>query len=311
MAEQQQAPTTNQVARGSRLQTVVTAAAFAAGVVGGGLGDYYLRNPPPAAVYFSPQGGCTKAIVEEIKGAKSDIRVQAFILTAPDIVDALIQAHGRDVRVRVLLDKGWLDRSSSSSILARQISAQGVTVQVDDQPGKAHNKVIIIDDRKVITGSFNFTKPAEDENRENVVILSDPGVCARYLQNWERLWGVSRPLQPNPQPNALTPITPEEALKRLNQSCVVEMKVMSVGTFNDLIFLNSRQDHSAGDNFYFVIYPEGTPKRFANHEAFLPYAQGLVGKTVRVSGTVTKPNNGGLQIQVKTPAQVLRFPDGD
>lgn len=37
----------------------------------------------------------------------------------------------------------------------------------------------------VLTGSFNFTKAAEESNAENVLVLKDPDLAARYLANWE------------------------------------------------------------------------------------------------------------------------------
>lgn len=49
----------------------------------------------------------------------------------------------------------------------------------------AHNKVMIIDDRIVITGSFNFTKAAEEKNAENLLIIDSPALAAKYVANFE------------------------------------------------------------------------------------------------------------------------------
>jgi len=49
-----------------------------------------------------------------------------------------------------------------------------------------HNKVMIIDGATVITGSFNFTKAAEEKNAENLLIIRDPGLAKFYMENWER-----------------------------------------------------------------------------------------------------------------------------
>ena len=58
-------------------------------------------------------------------------------------------------------------------------------VRIDDAPAIAHNKVIILDDRTVLTGSFNFTKSADTVNAENVVVLESSTVAAWFNQNWE------------------------------------------------------------------------------------------------------------------------------
>ena len=56
---------------------------------------------------------------------------------------------------------------------------------IDANHAIAHNKVIVIDGETVVTGSFNFTKAAQEKNAENVLIIRDPAVAAQYAQNWE------------------------------------------------------------------------------------------------------------------------------
>ena len=51
-----------------------------------------------------------------------------------------------------------------------------------------HHKVIIIDDHTVITGSFNFSRSAEKNNDENIVILRNAAIAELYLQEWQRIW---------------------------------------------------------------------------------------------------------------------------
>ena len=54
------------------------------------------------------------------------------------------------------------------------------------KPAIAHNKVMIIDDKEVITGSFNFTDAAQKRNAENVVFISDTKLAKEYAQNWAK-----------------------------------------------------------------------------------------------------------------------------
>ena len=66
---------------------------------------------PQIAVYFSPHGGCTDAIVKELDAAKESVLVQAYEFTSAPIAKALMEAHKRGVKVQVILDKGqWTDR---------------------------------------------------------------------------------------------------------------------------------------------------------------------------------------------------------
>jgi len=133
--------------------------------------------------YFSPNGGCTQAVVESLDGAKKSVLVQAYSFTSAPIAKALVAAKKRGVDVRVILDKSQrTERYSGASFLANE----GVPVSIDAAHRIAHNKVMVIDGQQVITGSFNFTKSAEEGNAENVLlILHAPELAARYTANWK------------------------------------------------------------------------------------------------------------------------------
>jgi phosphatidylserine/phosphatidylglycerophosphate/cardiolipin synthase-like enzyme len=135
-------------------------------------------------VYFSPGGGCADAIVKAIESATNNIRVQAYEFTSPKIAQALITAKARGVNVRMLLDKN--QQSDRSQYDAKRFLRQArINIRLDKAHAIAHNKVIIIDGTKVITGSYNFTKAAENENAENVLIISNPAIAAQYMTNWQ------------------------------------------------------------------------------------------------------------------------------
>lgn len=131
---------------------------------------------------FSPHGGCTEAIVQELNNAKKSIYIQAYSFTSTPIAKALIDAHRRGVTVEAILDKSnRTDRYSSATFL----SNQGARVWIDGDHGIAHNKVMLIDDVTIITGSFNFSKAAEDSNAENLLIIKNyPDLSKKYLENW-------------------------------------------------------------------------------------------------------------------------------
>ena len=61
----------------------------------------------------------------------------------------------------------------------------GIQTLIDNQHAIAHNKVIVIDRATVITGSFNFTKAAEQKNAENLLILHDKTLAKQYAENWK------------------------------------------------------------------------------------------------------------------------------
>jgi phosphatidylserine/phosphatidylglycerophosphate/cardiolipin synthase-like enzyme len=135
------------------------------------------------AVYFSPDGGCTEAIVNEIRHAKSEIYVQAYSFTSVPIAKALVDAHKRGIKVEVILDKSQKkERYTSATFLANA----GIPTYIDSIHAIAHNKIMVIDKEIVITGSFNFTKAAEEKNAENLLILKSKELASQYLMNWTK-----------------------------------------------------------------------------------------------------------------------------
>jgi phosphatidylserine/phosphatidylglycerophosphate/cardiolipin synthase-like enzyme len=138
-------------------------------------------NNVPTQVYFSPNGGCTDAIVKEIAGAKTEILVQAYSFTSASIAKALVDAHKRGVKVEAILDKSQRTQKYSSATF---LANSRIPTFIDAQHAIAHNKIMIIDKTTVITGSFNFTKAAEEKNAENLLIIKSKELAGLYIENW-------------------------------------------------------------------------------------------------------------------------------
>lgn len=133
-------------------------------------------------VYFSPHGGATEAIVNEINNAQAEILVQAYSFTSTTIAKALIEAKKRGIRVEAVLDKSQRSEKYSS---ADFIAHAGIPTFIDNNHAIAHNKIIIIDKQVLITGSFNFSKAAEERNAENLLVINgNKPVVERYIQNF-------------------------------------------------------------------------------------------------------------------------------
>lgn len=140
-------------------------------------------NNTPAQVYFSPNGGCTDAIVKEISKAKSEILVQAYSFTSKEIAKALVDAHKRGVHTEIILDKSNRSQKYSAADFTHNM---GIPTYIDAEHQIAHSKIMVIDKGTVITGSFNFTKAAEDKNAENILILKSKELAKLYIDNWNK-----------------------------------------------------------------------------------------------------------------------------
>jgi phosphatidylserine/phosphatidylglycerophosphate/cardiolipin synthase-like enzyme len=138
-------------------------------------------NNTPARICFSPHGGCTEAMVKEIDGARSEILMEAYSFTSREIASAILKAHKRGVNVEIILDKSNRSARYSSGDFTAHM---GIPTYINAAYAIAHNKIMIIDREIVITGSFNFTKAAEEKNAENLLILRNKDLAGIYLTNW-------------------------------------------------------------------------------------------------------------------------------
>jgi len=133
-------------------------------------------------VYFSPKGGCTEAIVNEIRTAKETIYVQAYSFTSAPIAQALVDAAMRGVQVEVILDKSQRSERYSQANMVYQAN---ISTLIDARHAIAHNKIILLDRKVIITGSFNFSKNAEENNAENLLIIKGhPELVKQYEANY-------------------------------------------------------------------------------------------------------------------------------
>jgi phosphatidylserine/phosphatidylglycerophosphate/cardiolipin synthase-like enzyme len=137
--------------------------------------------PQGVQVYFSPVGGATDAVVDALNHATNTVLVQAYSFTSAPIAKALVDAQRRGVKVHVILDKSQRTEKYSE---ADFLQHEGIPTRIDAQHAIAHNKIMILDDDVVLTGSFNFTKAAEEHNAENLLVINDPALAKRYTENW-------------------------------------------------------------------------------------------------------------------------------
>jgi len=138
-------------------------------------------SAPTWQVYFSPRGGATTATVWALHQAEKSILVQAYSFTSAPIAEALVRALKKGVEVQVTLDRSQrTEKYSAADFLANP----GILTTIDVAHPIAHNKVMIIDGKIVITGSFNFTRAAEERNTENLLIIHDDQLATRYAVNW-------------------------------------------------------------------------------------------------------------------------------
>ena len=140
------------------------------------------RAPPSITCHFSPKGGCTDMVVREIQNARHEVLVLAYSFTSKGIAQALVDAKMRGLNVEIILDHSHEIEDHSDLPFFLE---QGLAPMIDPAHAIAHNKVMIIDGRTLVTGSFNFTHQAEVENAENLLILKGyPDLVVAYRKDF-------------------------------------------------------------------------------------------------------------------------------
>jgi phosphatidylserine/phosphatidylglycerophosphate/cardiolipin synthase-like enzyme len=139
----------------------------------------------PVEVYFSPEDGVAKHVLQRLAAANSSIYFMTFSYTADAISDAMIAKVRAGLTVRGVFET---QNAGGSGADFNRLQQGGVDVLEDGNCYILHHKVIVIDERTVITGSYNFTSSAERDNDENLVIVDDPALARSYLSEFERVY---------------------------------------------------------------------------------------------------------------------------
>lgn len=139
--------------------------------------------PMDIRVYFSPNGGCLRAIVQEINRAKKNIKILAYRFTSRIMIRALAKARQRGVEIEAVLDG---ERTRDRFSRHEDLKKAGVELYLDYSVKHMHDKVMMFDSTTVITGSYNFTTLAERGNSENILVIRSPYIYRRYLSHFHQ-----------------------------------------------------------------------------------------------------------------------------
>jgi phosphatidylserine/phosphatidylglycerophosphate/cardiolipin synthase-like enzyme len=139
----------------------------------------------PIEVLFAAEDNVISRLTPLVKNAQHSIRFMAFSFTHDDLGQAVLDRFKAGVDVQGIFETRGSETEYSE--LARLYCA-GAPVRQDGNPGTFHHKVFVIDDQMVITGSLNFSDNADENNDENVIIITHRDIAAQYLQEFERGW---------------------------------------------------------------------------------------------------------------------------
>ncbi len=138
-----------------------------------------------AEAYFTPGADGPVRIASLVRSARRALDICVFTITDDRIARAVLEAHRRGVRVRIVTDDDKaFDRGSDIERLERA----GIEVRTDRSEAHMHHKFALFDNRILLTGSYNWTRSAAGDNQENFVVIDDPNLVKAFARTFEQLW---------------------------------------------------------------------------------------------------------------------------
>ena len=134
--------------------------------------------------YFCPEDRCAEQVKKELNKAVREIYFMTFSFTHDGIANILLIKHKEGVLVRGVMEARQISEHSKFAVL----SYQQVDVLKDANPNSMHHKVFIVDNQTVVTGSFNPSKGGDERNDENLLIIHDEKIAAKYLDEFEKVY---------------------------------------------------------------------------------------------------------------------------
>ena len=134
---------------------------------------------------FSPGPACLNEIQRQLGNARTAVEICVFTITDDRITDAIIRAHQKGVKVRVLTDD---DKSCDLGSDIERLRDAGIPCATDTSPAHMHHKFAVFDGARLLSGSFNWTRGATEMNEENLLVTADPGLVAPYARRFAELW---------------------------------------------------------------------------------------------------------------------------
>jgi len=143
------------------------------------------NKPPEGRAYFSPGDACRNAILYNLANAISSVDICVFTISDNIISEAILEAHQRGLRVRIITDN---DKAFDMGSDVDYLHEKGIPLRTDHTKVHMHHKFAIFDSQFLVTGSYNWTRSAADRNYENIVVLEDADLIRSFKNEFGRLW---------------------------------------------------------------------------------------------------------------------------
>jgi phosphatidylserine/phosphatidylglycerophosphate/cardiolipin synthase-like enzyme len=139
----------------------------------------------PIETYFCPEDDCAKQVKEELQKANLSIYFMTFSFTHEGIANILLLKNLDGMEVKGVMEVRQISEYSQFNRLLQN----GIAVRKDGNKNNLHHKVFIIDEKIVVTGSFNPTGGGDERNDENLMIIEDEEIAQEFVEEFWKVYG--------------------------------------------------------------------------------------------------------------------------
>jgi cardiolipin hydrolase len=134
----------------------------------------------------TPFNYCVRTLIRYLESAQKTMEICMYSITDDRISEVIVKAHKRGVRVRIITDDDQSVRLGSDIERMRE---EGIPVKMDLSPGyHMHHKFTLIDGKLLMNGSANFSRSANNQNHENIMITDNREFVQQFNAHFERMW---------------------------------------------------------------------------------------------------------------------------
>lgn len=135
--------------------------------------------------YFSHIHDIRQQLISTLEEAKESLDICVFTISENNVANAISDAHRRGIKVRIITDDEKINDKGSDIF---KLKARGVSIKIDTDKSLMHHKFMVVDQARVLNGSYNWTRTASEVNNENIVITNNPTIVKSFGQEFDRLW---------------------------------------------------------------------------------------------------------------------------
>ncbi len=139
----------------------------------------------PSSAFFSPGTACRDAIIHQLNTADANLKICVFTISDDLITDAIIKAKKRGINILILTDNDKLYDLGSD---INRLAGEGIDIKVDNTSNHMHHKFMLVDDRILVNGSYNWTRSAAKYNQENIIVTADRTLMNMFQKEFDKLW---------------------------------------------------------------------------------------------------------------------------